>query len=167
MPTPRWPGDTRPPFEPGNEMSLVHGASRAHLSRRAITEAQELHGRLVEAYPFVEQYDVAQVERYCREETRARLLHEYVMGVSTGEIEAKRVKKGAPTTGIEAVPPYLWAEASRANVNAAKLAQDLGLDPTGRWKLLKDAGWARHLAGDAVGSLRATGRELRARRLGA
>jgi hypothetical protein len=146
-----------PVFEVANTASVVHGAHRDTLVVQR--QAEELHALYSERYPFIDDYDVAQVRRMCREEVRAHLLHEYIEEVCDGRREG-RVPRGssAPLTGIEAVPPYLWTEASRANQTAAKLAQDLGLDPTGRYKLLKDAGWAKHLAGGRAAEMAERGK---------
>ena len=91
------------------------------------------------------------LERYTRAEARAKLLDEYI----SAKMEAE---------GVEAVRPYLWTEAARADSNAAKFAQDLGLDPAGRSRIARDIGLARKLfdpGGAALAELGATGRKLR------
>ncbi len=132
------------PFEPGHRVSVKHGAfSDAIVS----AHAEEVRGALVELAPWVVESDRAAVERYCRAEGRARILHDYCMKVSLDR-------------GVESVPAYLWGEASRAEANAAKFGSDLGLDPAGRARLAKDLGWASHLAGDQLAGLQAEGRRL-------
>lgn len=138
-------GYTWPPFEPGNTKSLKHGA----FSPRSIAARSELvQEALLDVCPWLIDVDTEAIARYCRAEARARMLHEHVMRV-------------ADESGVEAVPAYLWTEASRAETNAQKAGQDLGLDPTGRLKIAKDAGLAKHFAGANVGKLVAEGAAIR------
>lgn len=152
-------------FEKGNTLGVRHGAnSEAILSERA----SELRERLLETYEFLGApvFNEA-LERYVRAEARSQLLHDWAMKVASGQIRTARVKS-RPQTGIEAVPPYIWSEISRAESNAQKFAQDLGLDPIGLARIAKELGWAKQLAAgrvqDRIESLRRLGNELRSGR---
>lgn len=125
-------GYSWPPFERGNVVSVKHGAN----SDRLVTpKADELREALAETCPWVTEVDAAAVGRYCRAEARAVMLHDYCMTKAEGE-------------GVDAVPRSLWQEASRAESNAAKFAQDLGLDPAGRARVLRDLANVRYLNPD-------------------
>ena len=138
------------PFQPGNLKALRHGA---HSERVVSARAEEIRSMLVETFPFLGQETfVEALERYCRAEARARLLNDYVMSVAERE-------------GVEAVPRTLWQEASRAESNAMKAAQDCGLDPAGFARIGRDLGVARsigqRLQGPSLSDLAAGGRRLR------
>jgi hypothetical protein len=147
-------GYTWPPFEPGNTVSLRHGA----FSHRVISEAgQQIRHALLESYPYLaDDAFVEAIDRYCRAEARAQLLHDYI----TEKVD---------TEGVEAVKPYLWAEAGRAEANAQKFGSECGLDAAGHAKIARDLGLARNIQRDAnarrTDELAATGRALRERRL--
>lgn len=116
------------PFEEGNELSIRHGAfSQRRISARAL----QIRDALLVAYPYLaDDVFVEAIERYTRAEARALLLNEHVMSV-------------AEDHGVEAVKPYLWSETTRAEANAAKFAQDCGLDATGHARVARDLGLAR------------------------
>lgn len=141
---------SRAPFERDNLAALRHGAR----SERVVSaRAAEIRSLVVDAFPFLcEPLFGEALERYCRAEARARLLHEYVMSKSERE-------------GVEAVPRTLWQEASRAESNAAKCASDLGLDPAGFARIGRDMGLARsigqRLQGPTLAELAADGRKIR------
>lgn len=141
-------GYSWPPFVNGNLAGARHGTR----SKRLVDErAAEIHAGLLEVAPWISELDAEAVHRYCRAESRARMLDSYVT--------AK-----AAEGGVEAVLPYLWTEATRAEANAHRFAQDLGLDPTGRAKLAKDLGFAAHFGGESLADLAAEGRAVRERR---
>jgi hypothetical protein len=124
-------GYSWPPFEKGNMVAARHGA----FSERVIEQrAAEIRSYLTSSFPYLaeETFNEALL-RYCRAEARSRMLHQYVMDV-------------AETDGVQAVRPYLWTETSRAESNAQKFAQDLGLDPMGHARIARDLGWAKQLA---------------------
>jgi len=114
-----------PPFEPGNLSSVRHGAfSERLVSERAI----RIRDALLAAYPYLaDEVFVEALERYTRAEARAVMLHEHVTTVSAEQ-------------GVEAVKPYLWSEATRAEANAQRFAQDCGLDPAGHARIARDLG---------------------------
>jgi len=109
---------------------------------------RDVSRQLLALCPWLEDVDGGAVDRYVRAEVRARKLASYVEMV----MEER---------GIEAVKPYLWSELAKAEQNAQKFGQDLGLDPTGRARVLKDLGWAKTLARNGVEVLRERGRALR------
>lgn len=136
------------PFGPGNRAAVRHGAkSEVLVSERAGAVAEALF----EQCPWMVDVDRQAIDRFCRLEARAQMLHEYVMRV-------------AEEVGIEHVRSSVLTEATRADMGAQKAAQDLGLDPTGRARVLKDLGWARQLSQGSVGALAERGAKLRALR---
>ena len=142
-------GYTWPPFEKGNLVAVRHGAFSNQLVGEKASRVREL---LLERYPYLaDEAFVVALERYCRAEPRAVMLHDYVM-------------EKAETEGVEAVPAYLWAEARGADGNAARFGQDCGLDPTGHARIARDLGLAqtvrRHQAALAVERLKAEGSRL-------
>ena len=148
MARPQFPPSRRyswAPFEVGNGAAIKHGG----FSPVTISEkAEALLDELREFCPWINELDGAAVDRFCRAEARARLLHSYVSKVSV-------------ESGIEAVKEYLWAEVRGADTLADKLATGLGLTPEGRAKLARDAAVAGHFAADALAGLQAEGRKLR------
>lgn len=139
------------PFEKGNQAAVKHGARSVQV---VSAKAQEILEQLMAEYPFVTELHGEAVERYCRTEARGQLLSNHIMQVVKEE-------------GVEAVAPYLWTEATRADGVSQKLAQDLGLDPAGLARLAKDFGWAKHLAGESLSALRQQGQQLRQQRAAA
>ena len=75
--------------------------------------------------------------------------------------KVRRIKDGIVLMGVEAVPPYIWTEAARASDSAARRAQDLGLDLTGRVRALKDDAIRQSLSPDTIKQLQTKGRKLR------
>lgn len=129
----------------GNTGSVRHGAN----SERIVTERViDIAEYLFANCPWLVEVDGAAIERYCRAEARARLLSD----------EIERV---AAEVGIGKVRPHLLTEVGRAEANAQKFGQDLGLDPTGRAKVLKDLGWAKQLHQGRLEELQSRGRSLR------
>jgi hypothetical protein len=121
-----------PPFQPGHTLSLRHGAfSDRTISARAL-EIREL---LLERYPYLaDDAFMEAVQRYTRAEARALLLHTFIM-------------EKVESDGVEAVRPYLWAEARGADALAQKCGQDCGLDPAGHAKIARDLGMAASVRG--------------------
>lgn len=123
---PRWPGDSRPPFAPGNQLAvgntstLVHGAT----SPRAIAERAELvHGQLLQHAPYLaEPKFLPAADRYLKAAAREALLHAHIERVSADK-------------GPGAVPARVWEQATAAARLAAKLGSDLGLDPIGHARI--------------------------------
>lgn len=137
------------PFKPGHTLSVTHGTRSARLvAERAAQVAEELAER---APWLAEELDGVAVETWCRAQARYRMLDDYVAAKAADE-------------GVEAVPRTLWQEVSRAEANVMKATEALGLDPTGRARLMKDLGWARQLSQGSVGALAERGAKLRALR---
>jgi hypothetical protein len=137
----------RPPAPPdGNLYGLKHGGfSHQILSVRT----QEMVEALIGNYPWFLDTDMVGVEQYCRAEARARLLDEFAMEMALAK-------------GVEKVPPYIWSEISKAENNAMRAADSLGLTPLGRMKIAKDAGFAQHFQTERIGKLSEQGAALRA-----
>lgn len=161
MPPPRRPAHEyrdAEPYQPGNLESVHHGTLSARL---VSAKTEEIRSELIERFPLLADPMFADsFERCVSAQARATMLNDYIWGVVEGTIQA-RSRQGFPSTGIEAVPAYLWGEVTKAEGNAAKFAQDCGLDPIGFAKLAKELGWAKQLSGSNVAGLMTTGRELR------
>jgi len=144
-------GYSWPPFEPGNLAAVRHGARSARL---VSAEAEKVAAELAEVCPWISEVDAVAVDTFCRAAARYRMLDDYVAAKAEAE-------------GVEAVPRTLWQEVSRAESNAMKAAEALGLDPTGRARLLRDLGWARSLSSrdSAIAALAERGAAIRAQRL--
>ena len=123
-------GYSWPTFEKDNLVAVRHGAFSNRLVGEKALQVREL---LYERYPYLaDDAFVEALERYCRAEARAVMLHDYVT-------------EKAETEGVEAVPAYLWAEARGADANAARFGQDCGLDPTGHARISRDLGLAQNV----------------------
>lgn len=110
----------RKPFEPGHTLSLIHGANS---DRTIAARAELVRPRLYDVCPWLhDTMDIVAVDRFLRAESRALILHEYIIEV----VDEK---------GAGKVPSRLWEQATAADNLAAKLGHTLGLDPTGRAKL--------------------------------
>jgi hypothetical protein len=112
-------GYTWPPFQSGNRVAVRHGAfSSAIVSEKAA----EIRTQLIAMCPWLRDADALTIDSLCRSEARSRMLHDYVMTMAAEQ-------------GPEAVPPYLWAATSRAETNALRCTDRLGLNPLARSKL--------------------------------
>jgi hypothetical protein len=142
-------GRERPPFESGNSLALIHGAS----SERAVAErAKQVHAELEAVAPWLrEPHFAPALQRYLGACSRERLLHEWIE-----EMAAER--------GAGAVPSRTWEQATAAARLAAKLGQDLGLDPIGHARLKAVAATAQ-LGALSLAELADEGRRARAGRL--
>jgi len=130
-------------------VGVRHGAN----SERLVSERSAMvFAEIVADCPWVLDIDRVAVDTFCSVMARYKMLSEYV-------------EKVVDEAGVEAVRPYLWSEITRCEANLMKATQDLGLDPTGRAKLMRDVGYARFLGReDPSASLGAQGRKLRALR---
>ena len=113
-------GRSRDPFPLGNTVALRHGA----YSERAIAErAEQVHATLLEVAPWLaEQHFAPAVARYLRAASREALLDNHI-----AELAAEH--------GAGKVSSRTWEQATAATRLAAKLGQDLGLDPIGHARL--------------------------------
>lgn len=137
-----------PDFEPGNELSLVHGAN----SPRAIAaRAQEVHAELLVAAPYLDDDKfLPAVSRYLQAAARESLLHQHIVTLS----ESK---------GAGEVPARVWEQATAATRLAAKLGSDLGLDPLGHARIRALSAGAQ-VNESSVEELQERGRVIRAAR---
>ena len=143
--------------------NLHHGA----YSPSAMAEAAAaVRTQLRLEFPGIEEMSLPTVELYCSARGRALALSEWVMGVVNGEIETQSGRRGVPRTGWEAVPERILKALAAAEHQAARRAQDLGLDLTGRAKVMKDAAMSKHFGRDQVAALAQEGRRLRELRTG-
>jgi len=130
----------------GNLIAVKHGVN----SERLVSErSAAIHAELAKDCPWLMDIDAVAIDTFCKVKARYAMLSEYVEKIATEQ-------------GVEAVKPYLWSEITRAEANLMKATQDLGLDPTGRAKLIKDVGYARFLGReDPMANMGALGRKLR------
>jgi hypothetical protein len=126
--------------------SLRHGAD-SEIILSTVTE--EIAEYLFAECPWILEYDLVAIDQYCRTEARLRLLTAYMEQI----IDEK---------GIDKVPPFVWTEITRAETNAYRRADSLGLSPEGRMKIAKDSGMAQHFSSTNVSDLKDRGRALRA-----
>lgn len=110
-----------------------------------------VRGALLNVYPWIADTDVVGIEQYCRAEARARILGEFINDICDSD-------------GPGQVPGYLWQAATAADLAAMKAATSLGLNPEGRLKIAKDAGFATHFAGEQLETLLDKGASMRKRR---
>ena len=136
--TPAFPGQ-RPPFEPGNTVSVKHGA-RSVVQLRP--RAEEIRAQLVEAAPVAEAADGAQFDiaaGLLAHAERALLILE---GSQRLEIEA--INAGAPMDVAERQNLARLSADTRGWLNSAMRALDrLGMNPTARARLGLDLASAR------------------------
>jgi hypothetical protein len=165
--TPVW--DRKDPFEQGNTFSVAHGAGSTKLVSERTAEVRH---DLISSYQWLTESDSVAIDLLCSAQARYELLSEYMWGIVEGAIE--RAPQGRPpkrgkaeaTTGVEAVPAYIWTEITKLEKNISDMANRLGLDPAGRAAIFKDFGWAKALAGQSMGKLVEMGGGLRNKRLG-
>ena len=141
-------GYSRPPFQPGHTLSLVHGAN----SERAIaTRAKQVHEELLTVAPYLDEDKfIPAVKRYLAAAAREALLDDYIRTVSAEK-------------GPGAVSSRTWEQATAAARLAGKVASDLGLDPLGHARIRAlTAGAANSEA--TLADLAAEGRAVRQRR---
>ncbi len=153
------------PFQVGNTAALRSGV-RATTSRVLDARAAQVRAEmevLAETHPWAATAHPSVVELFCKAVAKMRMINDYIDSVVEGDREAFP-SRDRPSTGIEAVPPYLWTEATRAEAQATKLAERLGLDPKGQAELMKDSAWAKRLAGASLDELMAAGRRVRTSR---
>jgi hypothetical protein len=139
-------GKSRPPFQPGHTLSLVHGGN----SERAIeAKAAVVRGTLLEIAPWLDEpeYSIA-VARFLRAEARSLLLHSAIL------------KQADDRGGEDKVSSRLWEQTTAADRLSAQLGNVLGLDPLGRARLQQVASQAE-INVRTLGDLAAEGREVR------
>jgi len=129
----------------GTLIAVKHGANAEAILSTVAADVAEV---LIRECPWVLDLDLVAIEQYCRVEARVRLLTDYMNTI----LEEK---------GPGKVPPYIWSEITRAETNAFKRADSLGLSPEGRMKIAKDASMYQHFATSGINDLRDKGRNLR------
>lgn len=135
-------------FPPGNMLSVIHGAT----SKRVLnTVPQQLVDALIGTYPWLLDTDEVAIYQYCRAEHVCQVLYAAIEQVM-----------GADESKVLLVPEYLWSAVARAEANAMRSADRLGLSPEGRLKIAKDAGFANHFNSERIGKLQEQGAALRA-----
>lgn len=112
------------------------------------TSADIVRQALIGVYPWILESDAVAIEQYCRAEARARILNGHILEI-------------CETAGIAKVTPQLWTASINADSVAMKAATSLGLNPTGRLSIAKDAGFATHFRGQQINDLAAEGAKMR------
>ncbi len=120
-------GYSWPPFEPGNDVAVRHGAE----SERFIAErAEQVHAAILEVAPWIDEpHFLPEVARYLRACAREELLH-------------SAIEQVAAAKGADKVPSRQWEQATAAARLASQLAAGLGLTPAGHARLRAVAGTA-------------------------
>ncbi len=147
---PAFPGQ-RPPFQPGHEINLKHGARSP---RRVDPVAAELVQALLadDALAYLRQPRfVAAVQAWAKSEAKVALISEWVDGMP---IEVAANSKAGSTSPLELL--------RRWETNAQGHRSRLGLDPVSAAKLGKDVSQGRQA--DAATELTKMRREAEARR---
>jgi hypothetical protein len=145
------------PFEPGNDVSLKHGAGsrgQTNLSRTGMEVAQGIadgllgHGQCPPQLLWPQ--FLPQVQSWSRVEAKAKLLHDWL---ETMDVEDQVTPKKA---GGES-PVSVWLAAERAAERARK---ELGLTPASWAKIQKDLGIAGKATDDALARMAAGGSKI-------
>jgi hypothetical protein len=140
-------GERHPDFEPGNTVSVRHGA----YSPREIAErAKSVHVELLRYAPYLnEERFLPAVQRYLSAAARESLLDDWITKVCA--------EKDAG-----AVPARVWEQCTAAARLASKLGSDLGLDPLGHARIhALSSGAGASEASQTVAELSAEGRRVR------
>jgi hypothetical protein len=96
------------------------------------------------------------VEAWARAEARAKLLSDWVDGMSVEEMTAPPRRAGAVKVPVELL--------MQAENQAAKQRKDLGLDPASWASIQKDLGIGERMVGDRIDGMGMRGAEIRAAR---
>lgn len=148
-PVPTWYRPPKP-YEVGNFEAVRHGAFSARLvDARAQAILEQLQD---EGCAWLTEVDGIQVDTWLKSRARYELLNEYINS---------RIEEFGIERGIEKISTKVWATMISQERNLMKATQDLGLDPTGRAKLLKDLGLAKQFARAGAKELAERGREIR------
>ena len=131
---------------PGSMVRRMTNGTHTEVLLSTVTE--EIAEVLIAECPWVLDLDIVAVDQYCRVEARLRMLTAWME-----EIVAEK--------GPSKVPSYVWGEITRAETNAFRRADSLGLSPEGRMKIAKDASMYQHFATSNIGDLKEKGRSLR------
>jgi hypothetical protein len=149
----------------GNKRAKTHGAgSELRSNARPAKAVLELAGRIADAYlggvvpaQLTRPEFMASVESWARREARARILSEYLDGLTVEEMISP-TRAGAVKSVFE-----IWLSAEHS---AAKARHDLGLDPSSWAGIQKDLGIAGRAADDRLAQLGEQGAAIRARHQG-
>lgn len=152
--TPEFPGQ-RPPFPPGHEASLVHGAhSERHAGPLAAQIAQELLDDPDTPEHIREPLFQAAVQAWARAEAICRLLWAWLEGrdIMTALTDASTTVEDEETSkgSVHRVSrtkhlPAVLDQLRRYETHAANLRSKLGLDPASAAKVGRDLAMRRHL----------------------
>lgn len=149
-----WTPRPAQPYQPGNLEAVRHGAFSPRLVEQ---RASELLAQLrdTEDCKWLTDVDAIQLDTWLKSRARYELLNEYI----TSMIDQFGVE-----AGVEKVSMKVWTTVTAQERNLVRLTQDLGLDPTGRAKLLKDLGLAKQFMREGAQKLAAQGSEIRRQR---
>jgi len=145
----------------GNKRAQTHGAgSDKRLdSPRAPRAVIELARKIADRYldgavpaQLLRPEFMPSVESWARREARARILSDFLEGLSVEEMISP-TRAGAVKSVFE-----IWLSAEHS---AAKARKDLGLDPASWASIQKDLGIAGKMADDAVARMGAAGAQIR------
>lgn len=145
-----WTPRPAQPYQPGNLAAVKHGAYSPRLVEQ---RASELLAQLrdTEDCRWLTDVDAIQLNTWLKSRALYELAYEGVQRIAERE-------------GIEHVSGHLLAFAATQERNYTRITQDLGLDPTGRAKLLKDLGIAKQFMREGAQKLATKGGEIRRQR---
>ena len=154
--TPQFPGQ-RPPFAPGNESAVVHGAkSERSVAPLAVQIAEELLEDAGTPDHLREPMFAPAVQAWARAEAVAELLFRHLgardlqaaMTDTTSADEEERSTKGKTTRHSETRRTNAALDQwHRASAHAAALRSKLGLDPASAARVGRDLAARRYLDG--------------------
>jgi hypothetical protein len=144
-----WHGGPKTTAADGNLTAVRHGAYS--MKQRKIL-SDEIAQLTISEAPWVLDFDWPTIQAYAMSMSTLKLLHEAAMNIALAVDGENNVVK---------VPAYIWSEISKATTNVLRAADNLGLSPSGRAKIMKDAGIAQHFNSERLASLVTRGKELR------
>ena len=147
-------GGPKVTFSHGNLAAVKHGASSKQMQKILADEIAQL---TIQDAPWVLDMDWPTIQAYAMSMSTLKLLHQTAM-----EIALDKETENGVAKGVLAVPAYIWSEISKATTNVMRAADNLGLSPSGRAKIMKDAGIAQHFNAERLAGLVSKGRDLRA-----
>jgi hypothetical protein len=157
--TPEFPGQ-RPPFAPGNEDALVHGArSERHVGPLAARIAQDLLTDPDVPRHIREPMFAAAVQAWARAEAVVRLLWAWLedrdimaglTAAATTTEDETRSKDKTQRKSITRTVPSVLDQLRRYEAHAANLRRALGLDPASAAKVGRDLALARRMDAGAT-----------------
>jgi hypothetical protein len=118
-----------------------------------------MHAELVQQFPWLNDADVITVDTLAEAVSTHQRLTRYIDDVISGR-ERAYPRRGAPRTGVEAIPERIWVALERSRKAVLDASGKLAMNPIERAGLAKALGdvFGRAAAGPVLGE---QGRQLR------